>query len=50
MIGHTDIIQTIDYNQIDDIIISGSWDGSIKLWRCDIRSIIINKHYLKAIE
>ena len=40
---------TIDYNDIDDMIISGSWDNSIKLWKCDNRSIIINKQHLDRI-
>ena len=32
--GHTDWIFAIDYNDKDQIIVSGSYDKSIKLWNC----------------
>ena len=41
--GHTNFIRAFDYNDKDDIIISGSIDKSIKLWNCRNQSIIINK-------
>ncbi|KAM3133589.1 hypothetical protein pb186bvf_014276 [Paramecium bursaria] len=43
LIGHSDSICAIDYNEIDDILISGSDDRSIKLWDCKNQSILINK-------
>ena len=33
----------IDYNDKDDIMVSGSGDESIKLWDCRNQGIIINK-------
>ena len=34
LIGHTNRIYAIDYNDKDEIIVSGSDDKSIKLWNC----------------
>ena len=31
---HTEFIVAIDYDEINDMIISGSHDKSIKLWNC----------------
>ena len=33
----------MDYNDIDDILINGSGDRSLKIWDCKNKSIIINK-------
>ena len=41
--GHTYFINAIDFNSIDNLLISGSADGSIKLWDCKNLSIIIDK-------
>ncbi|KAM3131309.1 Ski complex subunit Rec14 [Paramecium bursaria] len=41
--GHTEWILAIDYNDIDDRIISGSKDKSIKLWNCRNQCTIIDK-------
>ncbi|KAM3137497.1 hypothetical protein pb186bvf_010470 [Paramecium bursaria] len=43
MIIKTDTKYKKQYNQIDNIIISGSYDKSIKLWSCIDNSIFINK-------
>ena len=42
-IVHTEFIGAIDYDDINDAIISGSNDKSIKLWDCKRQLIIINK-------
>ncbi|KAM3132589.1 hypothetical protein pb186bvf_015261 [Paramecium bursaria] len=43
LVGHMSYVKTIDYNDKDDIIISGSTDKSIKLWNCKTKTIIIDK-------
>ena len=43
MVGHTDYVMAIDYNDVDDTIISGSGDKSLKLWNCKNKNIIIDK-------
>ncbi|KAM3137483.1 hypothetical protein pb186bvf_010456 [Paramecium bursaria] len=41
--AHTNSIYALDYNEIDDIIVSGSHDKSIKLWSGREKCILINK-------
>ena len=43
MQGHTGGIKALEYNEIDDVIISGSQDKSIKLWSGKDKRILINK-------
>ena len=30
--GHTDAVRSVCYNQDDTQLVSGSWDGTIKIW------------------
>ena len=41
--GHNGIINAIDYNYINDTIMSGSDDKSLKLWDSKNQRIVINK-------
>ena len=45
--GHSDIVTSLDFSPIGGLIVSGSYDGTVKLW--DINGNLIRTFYIVAI-
>ena len=41
--GRKSFVFAMDYNAMDDMIITGGFDKSIKLWNCKDKSLMIDK-------